>query len=79
MEATAELFDALKKGNEELIKTCIANGADTRRRSYVVREAAFVLFMHMFFIPFTSFPGQRAPEVTGCGRSIFTCALGGCA
>jgi hypothetical protein len=45
VEATAELFDALKKGNEELIKTCIANGADTRRRSYVVREAAPVLFM----------------------------------
>ena len=64
MEATAELFDALKKGNEELIKTCIANGADTSR-GQKVREAAFVLFMYMSFIPFTSFLGQRASELTG--------------
>jgi hypothetical protein len=40
------LFDAVKKGNEELIKTCIANGAGTRGRQYGgVRGAAFVLFM----------------------------------
>jgi len=44
-EATRQLFDAVQKGNQELIKTCIANGAGTRGRQYGVREAAFVLFM----------------------------------
>ena len=45
-EATRLLFVAVQKGNQELIKTCIANGADTRGRQYGgVRKAAFVLFM----------------------------------
>jgi len=46
-EATRQLFDAVQKGNQELIKTCIANGADTCPwlGSWMVREAAFVLFM----------------------------------
>jgi len=45
-EARKQLFDAVQKGNEELIKTCIANGAGTRGRQYGgVRGAAFVLFM----------------------------------
>jgi len=45
-EATRQLFDAVKKGNQDLIKTCIANGADTsRRQNGGVRKAAFVLFM----------------------------------
>ena len=46
-EATRLLFVAVQKGNQELIKTCIANGADTCPwlGSWMVREAAFVLFM----------------------------------
>ena len=63
-EATRLLLVAVRKGNQELIKTCIANGADTSR-GQKVREAAFVLFMYMSFIPFTSFLGQRASELTG--------------
>ena len=42
-EATTELYDAVQKGNEELIKTCIANGANTQQ-SWRVRERPRMFF-----------------------------------
>ena len=62
-EATELLYDAVQKGNQELIKTCIANGADTSRRQYGGGKRSCTCFFHVnvlysvYFFPRPKSPG----------------------
>ena len=72
------MFGAAQKGDEELIKTCIANGADTRspsrQRSRPVREAAPVLFANVLFSVYI-FPRPKSPGGDWLrGEELYMCA-----